>query len=63
MMPAPNLELLEKLFATEDTEAVRRDLELDVDTVVTTLFVHAASTKELFEGLLDSSSGETADSP
>lgn len=57
------LRLLDKLSAAKpDTEDVYRDLELDVDLAVTTLFVHASSTKELFEKLLDSLP-EDADSP
>jgi len=58
------LELLEALSAAEpDAEGAYRDLELDVDMAVTTLFVHAASTKELFERLLGSSLEDAADSP
>lgn len=58
------LKLLEKLSATEPSaEGAYRDLELDVDMAVTTLFVHAASTKELFEKLLDSLLKDTPDSP
>lgn len=58
-----NLRLLDKLSAAKpDTKDVYRDLELNVDLAVTNLFVHASSTKELFEELLDSLP-EEADSP
>lgn len=54
------LELLKQLYAEPGDEGIERDL--DVDLSATSLLIHASSTKELFESLLDNLPDETDDS-